>query len=366
MSNVIRFSDAKKARELASEKAGEFLARLDAGASPEDLGQIRQWLAEAPLHREVFLELAALWDQLTVLSALSEVFPLEEYAQGTAKTPQHRTWQWAAAACLMLAVGTGWLLRGPAAEPTLDAASLDFAEPDGVVQQFHETGIGEQATIVLPDNSKIILNTNTVIEVVYTANTRNIFLLRGESLFTVTKDASRPFRVYAGYRMVEAVGTTFSVLHAIPDNVEVVVKEGKVNFLRLQAAMEPQALPAKLDEILDRQESVPLTAGESAAAENAQSIIIETTRIKPNELEVKLAWTHGMLLFQGDTLEDVLAEVNRYTTTKIEADESVRNLQVDGYFRAGDIDGMLVALEDNFRIASVKLADNRIMLHAGN
>ncbi len=360
MSNIIRFSGSKEARARASERAGEFLARLDAGASPEDHAQIRQWLAEDPLHQEVFVELAALWDQMTVLSTLSEVFPLHEHKPATARIPGKAVMSWAAAAMVVLTVGLLWFVREPA------TAIPVFPEPEGFLQQFHETAIGEQSTIVLPDNTEVILNTNTVIEVVYSKSGRNIFLTRGEGFFAVSKDPARPFRVYAGNRMIEAVGTTFTVQHTQPDNVQVVVKEGKVNFLRMEAAMEPQTLLDNLDAVLYRDESVPLSAGETAASVSNPTFAVEKTQILSNEMEVKLAWTHGMLLFQGSTLEQVLGEMSRYTTMTIEADAAIRDMPVAGYFRAGDIDGLLVTMQQDFQIESERLADDHIVLRARN
>lgn len=363
MSNVIRFSGSKKARELAVERASEHLARLDAGASSEDLETIRRWLAEDPLHREVFLELAALWDQMSVLTALSEVFPLQEYVRETSYVARRAAlWGLAAAACFVLLIGAGWLLRSPGETPVLPV----FPEPEGFVQQFHETKIGEQATITLPDASEVILNTNTVVEVVYSKTGRHIFLTRGEAFFTVSKDPARPFRVYAGRRMIEAVGTTFTVQHTQPDNVEVVVKEGRVNFLRMQAAVEPQSLPEDLDTVLYRNENVPVSAGETANSVSDQGSAVEKTRIRSDELDVKLAWTHGMLLFQGNTLAQVLAEVGRYTTVKIEAEPGLLDIPVDGYFRAGDIDGLLVAMQQELSIESEQLAVDHIVLRAAN
>ena len=364
MSKVLTFANPKKARELAIERASEFLARLDAGAMPADLDLIRAWLAADPLHREVFIELAALWDRLTVLSTLAEVFPLKEYAPAAPRTTTIRAaWSLAAAASIALAVGLGWLLRAPQVPETTIPV---FPEPEGFVQQFHETAVGEQATITLPDNSEVILNTNTVVEVVYSAKGRNIFLTRGEGLFTVSKDPARPFRVYAGNRMIEAVGTTFTVQHTQPDNVQVVVKEGRVNFLRMQEEVEPLTLPDDMDPLVYRNESVPLAAGDYAASTNTQGAAVETARIQPDQLEVKLAWTHGMLLFQGETLEQVLQEVSRYTTVRIEADAAIRNTPVTGYFRAGDTDAVLAAMRANFRIESETLADDHIVLRAQN
>src|SRR5687768_1245554 len=130
--------------------------------------------------------MARLWDETTVLSSLSEVFPLEEYSGRAIRGKNVRYW---AAACALVVVSLGsWFV--------LDRADMGLrgeAARDDVIYQHHMTAIGEQATIVLPDNSEIILNTNTEIEVSFSDSARNIFLKQGEGFFTVTKDPSRPF-----------------------------------------------------------------------------------------------------------------------------------------------------------------------------
>jgi transmembrane sensor len=362
LSNIIKLIDAKNAKSTRAQirdQANAFLARIDAGASAEDIQQIENWLAQSPLHREIFQDMAKLWDETTVLSALSEVFPLEQYSANTARKKYARNW--AAAAALVLVAVSGWLVL----DKTGIGANSDTAQ-EAVVYQHYVTEIGKQATVVLPDNSELILNTNTEIEVSFSASARNVFLKQGEAFFEVTKDPSRPFRVYAGKRMVEAVGTAFTVQHTEPDTVEVVVKEGKVNFLRLADIQYPKTLPDDVNDVLFRAESVSLAAGELAAAIADQLVSVEKQQIQPEEIEVKLAWTHGMLLFQGDSLEDVLKEMNRYTTTRIEADENIRAIRVEGYFKAGDIDGLLVAMQKNFHVEAVKVADDHIRLYEGS
>jgi transmembrane sensor len=87
--------------------------------------------------------------------------------------------------------------------------------------------------------------------------------------------------------------------------------------------------------------------------------------LQPAEVEVKLAWRVGMLVFEGDSLETVLQEVSRYTTVKLEADESIRNIQIEGLFKAGDIDGLLIAMEKNFNVTSQRIGDDQILFTAG-
>ena len=56
------------------------------------------------------------------------------------------------------------------------------------------------------------LNTRSRVEVNFTGAARDIRLLEGEALFTVARDPARPFTVYAGTNIIQAVGTQFNVL----------------------------------------------------------------------------------------------------------------------------------------------------------
>ncbi len=124
-------------------------------------------------------------------------------------------------------------------------------------------------------------------------------------------------------------------------------------------------MPSNVDEVLYRDESMALAAGELAAASAGQAAVVEKKWIQQDEIEVKLAWTHGMLLFQGDSLEDVLKEMSRYTTTRIEADDTIKAIHVEAYLKAGDIDGLLAALQKNVNVQARTLGDGSIRLYGG-
>ena len=91
-----------------------------------------------------------------------------------------------------------------------------------------ETAIGEQSTVTLSDGSVVVLNTNSLIRVVYAPNARVLHLERGEIHVDVAEDASRIFSVVAGDRIVQAVGTSFSVEITADQHIELVVTDGKV------------------------------------------------------------------------------------------------------------------------------------------
>ena len=70
---------------------------------------------------------------------------------------------------------------------------------------------GNRATVTLPDQSKVWMNSNS--KLVYNVgvnNTREVKLI-GEAFFKVFKDKSRPFIVSANNIKVEVLGTSFNV-----------------------------------------------------------------------------------------------------------------------------------------------------------
>ena len=65
----------------------------------------------------------------------------------------------------------------------------------------------------------------------------------------------------------------------------------------------------------------------------------------------KLAWRQGDLIYTGQPLKEVLADVSRYSDIKIElADPALENLPVGGAFRTDQIGAIFAALENNFGV----------------
>jgi transmembrane sensor len=85
--------------------------------------------------------------------------------------------------------------------------------------------------------------------------------------------------------------------------------------------------------------------------------------IEPADLDRRLAWREGMLMFSGDALADVIEEVSRYTTVSIEIpDPAVRSMRIGGRFPVRETEAMLAALEANFDLRVTRLDRNRVVL----
>ena len=238
------------------------------------------------------------------------------------------------------------------------------------------------------------LNTNSQIKVDYRDGHRNIHLVQGQAHFDVAKNKANPFRVYAGKGRVQAVGTSFTVYLREKD-IEVLVAEGKVALAAQKPAhavnKSPEAnLERRSEQAIESDAPLPndpeyyltipveqlglLVEGQGAtilvAQDNHSEFPAPTQKVElidAQSIERREAWRQGLLLFAGDSLEDVVAEISRYTTMSIEiVDPALKEIRIGGQFRVGDIRGMFDVLEANFGLSVTLLENNRVQISADN
>jgi transmembrane sensor len=361
MPNVVQF----RLPQRSYEEAAAWIARLDRGCSSEDAERLRErlreWLQADARNRKAFLELAAVWDGLDVVSELSSLFPLDQPAS---KRRRPVVFALAAAAALGLAAAAVAFVQGVGFRSVPEPSALQAFEQD------FETAVGGRESEPLADGSVVTLNTDTQVEVRYSRTSRDVYLIRGEANFEVAHDTAHPFNVHVGGRIVQAVGTAFNVRLEPDSDVEVTVTEGKVRVTR--PLLDPPGADARRPGRSGRA-AVPaeafdatLVQGQLARLERPEGGRVEPLEIvqlEPVDLDIKLAWQRGILIFRGEPLEAMLSEVARYTTARFAIeDDSLRGVRVGGYFRAGDVDGLLLALRENFNIESERVGADRIVL----
>jgi transmembrane sensor len=154
--------------------------------------------------------------------------------------------------------------------------------------------------VTLPDGSKAWLNRNS--KLTYSKNPgikiRNV-KLTGEAFFEISPDASRPFTIDAGKANVTVIGTSFNVITSNRDNeVEVFVKTGKVLL----------SDPSGTHNIMLEPGSVG-TLSESGLKSSY------------NENRNYMAWKTDTLVYQGEKLENVFADLKRVFNINISADD---------------------------------------------
>jgi len=201
----------------------------------------------------------------------------------------------------------------------------------------YTTAHGEQRTVPLTDGSRIYINTSSKVIVKFDGSERRVELTAGEAFFDVSKDAKRPFIVAVGTSEVLVTGTKFGVRQDATQT-RVVVTEGKVDVVP-NTARYSSTLPEK----------IALSPGESLRYDLRQ----ERVQVGSVDAERATAWRIGSIDFDNASLEDVIAEVNRYTQKTFVIDrEDLKSIRLSGRFKVGDIDSVIFALRDGFNVES--------------
>ncbi len=343
MSNVIELPH----RDRVYDDASLWIAKLDKQLSPEETSAFQRWLAADPEHQAVLYEMAKLWDKMDSLHRLSSLFP--EPAAHQANVSRYAV---ASAAAVVLLV-VGLLFSGYF--PGFTAAPSNSHD----AEIAYQTDTGEHSTVTLQDGTQIVLNTNTLVRVSYSDRARLLMLDRGEVFVKVAKDKTRPLSVIAGEQVVQAVGTAFNVEINRNQQIELVVVEGKVKVgvRPAQKSTKPQRNLASLPGT-----SKTLVAGQALMLGQTDQ---QVTPITLDDIEVKLSWRRGNLIFRGESLEEAVREVERYTSLEfVFMDEDLKAIRVAGLFRAGDVQGLLATLRENFDIAYQYTDEQKVQLSA--
>jgi transmembrane sensor len=193
--------------------------------------------------------------------------------------------------------------------------------------------------------------TATEVSVQLTKQERDIQLIRGEALFEVAHDKTRPFIVRANDTAVRAVGTAFAVrLEAA--QVDVTVTEGIVEVA--EQTMAPGSGPTSSP--TSRPDVKRVAANERAVITHMHAP--EVRPIAPVEADRQLAWREGMVSFDGESLQTAVAEINRHNRRQIVIDDpALADKPVVGIFRATDLDGFSAAAAEALKARVVRDGD---------
>jgi transmembrane sensor len=335
-------------------EAAAWVARFDAGdVSAKDQAAFQEWLNRSALHREAIAIYGNLWSELDALRLLTDTSEAETGAREYHPAALERARPWlAACAAAVIAVAGGAVLFHP--KPQL------LAKAQSPARLFYETAVGGQRKITLADGSKVILNTNSRLDVDFSGNRRNVHLMRGEAYFDVVHDKARPFTVDANNYVVRDIGTAFDVHLSKTGVVEVGVTKGSVEVTTAAggqvsgAAKSLGVIVAGHDIVLGQPDIVPGQKVERAEA------------VSNADLARKLAWRQGQLNYTGQPLGEVLADVSRYSNIKIElADPALENLPVGATFRTDQIEAIFAALENNFGLHAEWIDPQHVRFTAG-
>ncbi|MEW6997840.1 FecR family protein [Colwelliaceae bacterium BS250] len=385
MNNVKGFTNTQKIKE----EAALWLLKIDEAAlSKDEAIELNQWVSTSNVHRSVIMRMSQTWNDMDVLSAMriavepksSSSFDkikgfignqiISTFYSNNGEPKQKHSLMFklsTVSACLLVCV---MFIGSMNNQDTLSQPS------------YYTTAIGEYKQHTLEDGSTLWLNSNSKVKVDYSDNYRRIALINGEAHFEVQKDASRPFEVYSMNRLVRAIGTAFSV-HKSQGHVEVLVSEGTVELAIVDDVLllKPDDFEASTNISPSKEENTQTNSNEPAKVSKylgklsaGQGMTISTSvsaknddnqvvYIDSGELARKLSWMNGKLVFAGETLEQVVTEISRHTSIKIDVpDPELRQLRIGGHFEAGETDKLFSILDSGFGIKVNKIDKNHVEL----
>jgi len=299
-------------------EAAIWLARLRADdRSAEDERAFRAWLMADPRHAAAFESVNGVWDSIGALS--------RDLRSGEVRLETGLNRRALVTGGIGLAIVTGG----------------SFAFLQSAAAEVYKTEVGEQKHVTLKDGTGIFLDTDTKLVVDFTEKSRKVDLRYGRANFRVAPDASRAFAVEAAQKLVIGTRSTFDVRRD-GDNISVLLIHGEATVKNIAANVEG-----------GRQ----LSDGERLSFTSGQSPKLD----KPNLLPL-IAWHTGQAIFENSTLADVVHEMNRYSTVKLEVDDTrISRFKVSGVYRVGDNTNFARSLSRLLPI-EIRVVDDTIQL----
>jgi transmembrane sensor len=357
-------SNDEQIRAAIAEQAADWFVANDEGLLDEqESAALVAWLKASPIHVEEFLRVAGVARDLRAACAHPAHSADALLARARAEhdgsveswwsrllapltgVPARR-WQTAAVAVAALGVVSVALLLSWDLRPVAPVAA-----PESVTALHYSTHHGELQTYRLADNSVLHLNTDSDVMVRYSNKERLVTIASGEAAFEVTHEPGRPFRVLAGPAQVVDLGTRFDVRRQDHSTV-VTVAEGRV-------AVAPS--PTLGTSGADRSQTQPKPSVELDAGQQL-SVAEGAWPATPVSVDAQrtTAWLHRQIMFDGEPLERVVAEFNRYAQKPIEiTSPPLRDLQISGVFSVDDSEAFIAFLRSLDGV-QVEVTDTRV------
>lgn len=201
---------------------------------------------------------------------------------------------------------------------------------DGPWLADYHSRLGERRPVLLADGSRLLLNSDSAVDIRFDAQQRLVRLKQGEILITTSTDSlHRPFSVQTPQGLVRALGTRFSVREQGPDT--------------LVSVFEHQVL------ITTTQGDTALLSAGQCCRFNAYGIQAPTVLDSASE-----AWSRGLLIANDQRLDTFIAELARYRRGWLRCDPAVAGLRISGTFEIDDSEQILRALAGSLPIRVVQ------------
>jgi ferric-dicitrate binding protein FerR (iron transport regulator) len=181
------------------------------------------------------------------------------------------------------------------------AGELEYIEGTQIAKTVKynilSTPMGGEYKLVLPDGSKVWLNSGSTLRFPTAfIGSERIVELKGEAYFEIAKNTKMPFLVRTNNAMdIKVLGTQFNVM-AYDDekNINTTLIEGSV-------------------EVLKGSGKTMLKPGQEAILNKGSGNI----KVAPADLEQAIAWKNGYFIFYNENIESIMRKVSRWYNVDI-------------------------------------------------
>ena len=341
---------------------------LDNSISQEELAILDNWCRQDSENEKLFHQLRAIlylvgstdkkldayqkrvWERLKNRT-IDEFMP--SYSQKTIRKYNFRILLRAASVAIIFGLG---ILLG-----TFIVSPGDFHKSSLAVESKQEMAdtliftskASSKSELLLPDGSKVWLNSNSEIKFLPDFKTNRHIYLTGEAYFDVSKkEDNKYFYVHTSDIKIEVLGTEFNV-KSYPEEgvIETTLEEGEIVLYKksentdtqittLQPNQHATFIKNKGDVFLD-QLSDEKQANELKTTLRKEQLII-TEHI---DTEKYVAWRDGHLIVDGESFESFVNKMERWYDVHIEIkSEKVKKLHFTANFKNETVEQALQAL----------------------
>ncbi|MDD2436046.1 MAG: DUF4974 domain-containing protein [Massilibacteroides sp.] len=176
-----------------------------------------------------------------------------------------------------------------------------YGKEGSTEQEFFAT-YGTRTTLVLPDGSKVWLNSGSKLRYGrdFNRDNRTVFLT-GEAFFDVTANKFRPFDVVTGSFTVRAVGTEFNVFSYENSEFETSLEDGVTQIYQSGRSCHDKQI-------------IKMKPGQRVVFDAKQAKLI----LSEGDVSQFSTWREGRLTFKNAPMNEVIMKLERWFNIDIE------------------------------------------------
>lgn len=251
----------------------------------------------------------------------------------------------AAGILLLIGLSVGWVITRPG---PLSTSADEYT--------YIYSPRGQRTQVVLPDNSKVWLNSETSLRYPATFNQKiREVTIEGEAFFEVAKNTGKPFFVNTTELKIRVYGTSFNVkAYSGEKTIETTLIEGKLSVIPTRDN------PGGKEIFLDPQQKITYikSAGKEHNLQNQEKdepkksaevrpeIAEPTLELSSNvDVQPESSWKSGKLYFKDETFGELAVKLERWYDVKLHfEEESIKYYRFTGVFDKETINQAMEAL----------------------